>query len=63
VAVAGFDDFDFSSLVEPPLTTVKVPGYEMGQTAATMLIDRLEGRELLVEHAVFGVELKIRAST
>jgi DNA-binding LacI/PurR family transcriptional regulator len=63
VAVAGFDDFVFSSLVEPPLTTVAVPAYEMGRRAATMLIDCLEGRDPLLRHAVFGVELKTRAST
>ncbi len=63
VAIAGFDDFSFSALVEPPLTTVRVPGYEMGQTAATMLIDELEGREQMVRHAVFDIELKVRRST
>jgi len=63
VAVAGFDDFAFSSLVEPSLTTVAVPAYEMGRTAATMLIDHLEGRDPPQRHAVFGVDLQIRAST
>jgi DNA-binding LacI/PurR family transcriptional regulator len=63
IAVAGFDDFVFSALVNPPLTTVRVPGYEMGQTAATMLIDRIEGGDPLVRQAVFGVELMVRGST
>ncbi len=63
VAVAGFDDFDFSALVEPALTTVAVPAYEMGRTAARMLIRRLEGDDPQLRHAVFGVDLCIRAST
>jgi DNA-binding LacI/PurR family transcriptional regulator len=63
VAVAGFDDFAFAALVDPPLTTVAVPGYEMGRAAAAMLIDRLNGRQSLVQQSVFGVELKIREST
>jgi len=63
VAVAGFDDFDFAALVDPPLTTVAVPGYEMGRAAATMLIDRLGGRQSVVQQSVFGVELKIRGSS
>ena len=63
IAVAGFDDFTFSPFVAPPLTTVAVPAYEMGKSAATMLIDQIEGRQPLVRHAVFGVELRIREST
>jgi DNA-binding LacI/PurR family transcriptional regulator len=63
VAVAGFDDFEFSSRVEPALTTVAVPAYEMGRTAAQMLIQRLEGDDPQLRHAVFGVDLRIRAST
>jgi DNA-binding LacI/PurR family transcriptional regulator len=63
VAVAGFDDFAFSSLVDPALTTVAVPAYEMGRTAAQMLIQRLEGEDPQLRHAVFGVDLRVRAST
>jgi DNA-binding LacI/PurR family transcriptional regulator len=63
VAVAGFDDFAFAALVDPPLTTVAVPGYEMGRAAAAMLIERLNGQPSLVQQSVFGVELKIRDST
>ena len=62
VAVAGFDDFAFAEYVEPPLTTVAVPGYEMGKAAATMLIDQLEGHGPAVRHIVFGVELRVRGS-
>ena len=62
VAVAGFDDFAFAEYVEPPLTTVAVPGYEMGKAAATMLIDQLEGHAPAERHIVFGVELKVRGS-
>src|SRR5690606_15947615 len=43
VAVTGFNDFDFASFAEPPLTTVAVPTYEMGRIAARLLMDRLKG--------------------
>jgi DNA-binding LacI/PurR family transcriptional regulator len=62
VAVTGFDDFDFAEFVHPPLTTVRIPGYEMGRVAADGLIDQLEGRvrdELRVE---LPVELCLRGS-
>ncbi len=42
LAVAGFDDFDISEQVSPSLTTVRVPAWEMGRTAAELLIARLE---------------------
>jgi DNA-binding LacI/PurR family transcriptional regulator len=42
LAVAGFDDFDFAEAVDPALTTVRVPGYEMGRSAAQRLLDGVE---------------------
>lgn len=45
LAIIGFDDFDFSRFVDPPLTTVALPGYEMGHRAAESLLEYLsEGR-------------------
>jgi DNA-binding LacI/PurR family transcriptional regulator len=44
IAVAGFDDFDFAIAVDPPLTTVRIPGYEMGRHAAATLIEAIEQR-------------------
>jgi LacI family transcriptional regulator len=43
VAVAGFDDIGAAALMEPLLTTVRQPFYEMGQTAARLLLDRMAG--------------------
>lgn len=63
VAVTGFDDFLFASLTAPPLTTIRVPGYEMGKIAAEMLIDRLEGHEPQSQHIVLPVDLCERGST
>jgi DNA-binding LacI/PurR family transcriptional regulator len=42
LAIIGFDDFDFGQYVEPPLTTVRVPGYDMARRAAELLIDFLQ---------------------
>ncbi|HEX4139731.1 MAG TPA: LacI family DNA-binding transcriptional regulator [Candidatus Methylacidiphilales bacterium] len=44
VAVAGFDNVEFSEFTTPPLTTVQQPLAEMGRLAAEMLFDRLEGK-------------------
>jgi LacI family transcriptional regulator len=44
MAVVGFDDFEWAAVLRPRLTAVAQPTYEIGETAARMLIDRIEGR-------------------
>lgn len=63
VAVTGFNDFEFSEYLQPPLTTVRVPAYEMGRKAATMLISAIEDRTPSEQTAVFPTELVLRGST
>jgi LacI family transcriptional regulator len=43
IAFVGFNNDPVSTVVEPNLTTVNYPGYEMGQIAARNLIDHLAG--------------------
>lgn len=61
IAVAGFDKISFSNMTNPSLTTVAQPMYRMGETAATMLIDVIQGRE--VESIKLEHELVLREST
>ncbi len=44
LALVGFDDLPIASYSNPPLTTVHQPIYEIGATAAELLLDRLEGK-------------------
>lgn len=44
MAVVGFDDQEIAGLVSPPLTTVHQPFRAIGESAADMLLGRLEGR-------------------
>ena len=62
LAVTGFNDFAFAEFVEPPLTTVHVPGYEMGCSAAQLLIEHLDGQEISEPHIMLPVELRLRGS-
>jgi DNA-binding LacI/PurR family transcriptional regulator len=62
VAVTGFDDFDFAEFADPALTTVRIPGYEIGRTAGEALVNALEGKSGRRRHLVLPVELKLRAS-
>jgi LacI family transcriptional regulator len=43
VAVASFDDVDFFSLINPPITAVRQPAAEMGSMAARLLLQRIKG--------------------
>jgi len=44
LAVMGFGDIDFAQTVSPSLSTVRIDGTRMGQTAARLIADRAEGR-------------------
>lgn len=43
IAVAGFNNDPVSQVVEPNLTTVNYPGYEMGELVAIKMINHLNG--------------------
>jgi LacI family gluconate utilization system Gnt-I transcriptional repressor len=43
IAIAGYGDLDLASQLYPPLTTVRVPRYDMGRQAVRQLLRRLSG--------------------
>ncbi len=62
VSVIGFDDILTSSMVHPPLTTVRQPLKEMGRRATQMLLARIENPALVPERIDLPTELVIRQS-
>ena len=55
VAVVGYDNRDFAKIVRPRITTVSMPVYEMGRTAADLLVKQItEGRQETDEIRVKG---------
>jgi LacI family transcriptional regulator len=63
LAVIGFDDFELSDVVRPRLTMVRQPSIDLGMSAATLLIDRIEGLESGPPRAVtLPVDVMIRDS-
>ncbi len=42
IGLVGFSNWSVGSLIDPPLTTVDQPGFEMGQEAARLLIRQIE---------------------
>lgn len=47
VGIAGFDDIFVSRFLTPRLTTVAVPVKEVGKTAATMLLERMNSETVI----------------
>ncbi|WP_168118544.1 LacI family DNA-binding transcriptional regulator [Paenibacillus sp. HB172176] len=45
VSVMGFDGIDFGQMINPQLTTIKQPDYEMGKMACKMLLDLMQGED------------------
>ena len=65
VSVMGFDDIDLAEQFIPPLTTMRQDRRRLGETAASMLMERLEpsARAGAEYAAVIPVSLIIREST
>ncbi len=61
LAVVGYGDFEIAAEVTPGLTTVRTRGYEIGQAAARLIVDRAEGRTPEPQVDV-GYEVVIRQS-
>jgi len=62
MAIVGFDDMPWSISLNPPLTAVFQPGYEIGRQAAKMLFERLEEPDLKPRKVVLSTKLNIRQS-
>ncbi|HCF38151.1 MAG TPA: LacI family transcriptional regulator, partial [Thermosipho africanus] len=63
VSIIGFDDAPFLDYIEPKLTTVRQPRWELGYTAAQILIERITSkRSRLPRNVVIPPELVIRES-
>jgi LacI family transcriptional regulator len=65
IAFVGFNNDPVSKVIEPNLTTINYPGYEMGEVAARNLINHLNGTYPIhsTNTIVLRSELIIRASS
>jgi len=62
VKVAGFDNIDICLMTSPEITSISQSQYEMGATAISMLIEKLNGKEVQ-QSVILNHKLIIRAST
>lgn len=63
VEVIGFDNIEVSQIIEPSLSTVTQPVYEMGARGAKMLINIIEGKKIRKRNIILEPGLVLREST
>lgn len=52
VAIIGFDDPEWSTVVEPKLTAVEQPAYEQGVQAARLILEKISGKNPNSQQAI-----------
>jgi LacI family transcriptional regulator, galactose operon repressor len=65
VGLIGFSNTDLTELLDPPLSVIKQPAFEMGETATSFLLQLIESKRPVkdFETKVLSTELLIRGST
>lgn len=62
-SVVGIDDIDWAQYNDPPLTTIRIPKEEIGETAMDLMDRILQGETIGNYRCVIKTELVVRAST
>jgi LacI family repressor for deo operon, udp, cdd, tsx, nupC, and nupG len=62
VAVIGYNDLEIASLVEPSLTSVSAPAYELGMRSVRMLLQVISSGQKKCENIILPTKLVIRRS-
>jgi DNA-binding LacI/PurR family transcriptional regulator len=63
IALAGFDDMQWNVIVQPGITAIAQPTYELGRVAATLLMERIENPSLPVREVMLRSKLIARKSS
>ena len=62
ISIIGFDDLELATYCSPPLTTVRVPSYNIGKKAANLLFSNIMQKKDIVEKIMANTELVVRKS-
>ncbi len=62
VAVASFNDISVAQFLNPPLSTMRLPCEEIGETAVELLLERIAGREI-AKQITLATQMVWRGST
>jgi DNA-binding LacI/PurR family transcriptional regulator len=63
VSIVGFDDVPMGELLDPPLTVVRQPTYQMGARAAQLLVRRIKEPDAPIQESMLAASLVVRRST
>ena len=65
IAVVGFNNDPISEVIEPSLTTINQPDFEMGKIASSILIDQIENKDNNIKNLseILNIDLVIRDSS
>ncbi len=63
ISVVGFDDMPWAALLQPPLTVLAQPTYDIGRTAAELLFERLASADKPATSIQLPTTLVVRGST
>jgi LacI family transcriptional regulator len=64
MALVGYDDVEFASVLATPLTSIRQPKYELGRAAAELLLDEANNpTSHQHKHLVYQPELIVRESS
>ncbi|MFL5734810.1 MAG: LacI family DNA-binding transcriptional regulator [Chloroflexia bacterium] len=63
IAVVGYDNREIAGLVRPPITTISLPCYEMGQASAALLLRLLGAQSPPAEPVMLRGRLIVRESS
>lgn len=63
IAMVGFDDMSWVTLLRPPLTTVAQPTYDLGAETARLLQSRIDGYSGAARRVTLAPTLRIRGSS
>ena len=62
VAIVGFDDIMAASMIDPPLTTMRIAQYDLGKLTGELVLERLKGGICCPKSQIYPVELQVRGS-
>jgi LacI family repressor for deo operon, udp, cdd, tsx, nupC, and nupG len=63
IMVAGFDNVEIASMVNPAITTVSQPRYQLGFSSGNLLIELIHNPKSSVRNILLETELIVREST
>ncbi len=63
VSIVGYNDVPLTGHVMPPLTTIRLPAYDLGRLAAELVVTLIDGTEKSAKTVTLAPELVVRAST